>query len=480
MPSLADFERDYWAPDREEVLARMRAEQAPAQPSYQDFEANYWAPDREQVLAQMPGAPGAFYGQGGPGGYWDRGGYYNTGITGGGNYGGGGGGSFNEAALQQAWLGSGGRTPQDLANFFQNNPQLVGGAKLVGSKKDKIQLPDGRVIDAVLAAGAGGQGAQWLVEGGGGGGGVGYSGFERAPNPTPFQYEKFARPGEFTYEDFAAPEKFTGPEWQAPTDVGEWNDPGYNARLAEGQKALERSAAARGTLLTGGTLKDLSQYAQDYAANEYQNVYNRAYQDYTTNYQRQAQEYDRSYQAAVQDYMLGRENAFGNYQTNYQNALDAYRTNFETQFQPWKEGYNQAYQSWAGNFNAANTGFQNELAKEQQRYGQLYGLADLGLRATGQQAQYGSGYAGNLGNIYSGYGQGMGDLITGAGNAAASGKVGSANAWGGLFGNLANMGTMAGLYGLMDTSKGPTAGNDWYANFLKTGGRTGGSQVNAD
>jgi hypothetical protein len=41
----------------------------------------------------------------------------------------------------------------------------------VGSKGDKIRLPDGRVVDAVLAAGAGGQGAQWL-EGGGPGGNV--------------------------------------------------------------------------------------------------------------------------------------------------------------------------------------------------------------------------------------------------------------------------------------------------------------------
>lgn len=56
-------------------------------------------------------------------------------------------------------------------------------------------------------------------------------------------------------------------------------DPGYDFRMAEGQKALERSAAARGGLQSGGTLKALSKYGQNFASNEYQNAYNRFNQD---------------------------------------------------------------------------------------------------------------------------------------------------------------------------------------------------------
>lgn len=52
-------------------------------------------------------------------------------------------------------------------------------------------------------------------------------------------------------------------------------DPGYQFRLNEGMKALERSAAARGGLLSGGAGKALSRYGQDYASGEYQNAYNR-------------------------------------------------------------------------------------------------------------------------------------------------------------------------------------------------------------
>lgn len=52
-------------------------------------------------------------------------------------------------------------------------------------------------------------------------------------------------------------------------------DPGYDFRMQEGMKALERSAASRGSLQGGATLKALSRYNQDFASNEFNNAYNR-------------------------------------------------------------------------------------------------------------------------------------------------------------------------------------------------------------
>ena len=52
-------------------------------------------------------------------------------------------------------------------------------------------------------------------------------------------------------------------------------DPGYGFRMSEGMEALERSAAARGGLLSGTTLKGVQQYGQDMASQEYQNAFNR-------------------------------------------------------------------------------------------------------------------------------------------------------------------------------------------------------------
>lgn len=52
-------------------------------------------------------------------------------------------------------------------------------------------------------------------------------------------------------------------------------DPGYAFRMSEGMKALENSAAARGGLLSGATMKGIQRYGQDMASQEYMNAFNR-------------------------------------------------------------------------------------------------------------------------------------------------------------------------------------------------------------
>ena len=52
-------------------------------------------------------------------------------------------------------------------------------------------------------------------------------------------------------------------------------DPGYSFRMSEGLKALERSAASRGILSSGQTLKDITRFGQDAASQEYQNAFQR-------------------------------------------------------------------------------------------------------------------------------------------------------------------------------------------------------------
>lgn len=60
---------------------------------------------------------------------------------------------------------------------------------------------------------------------------------------------------------------FTQADYQA--------DPGYAFRLSEGQKALDRSAAARGGMISGSALKAAQRYGQDMASQEFGNAYNR-------------------------------------------------------------------------------------------------------------------------------------------------------------------------------------------------------------
>ena len=64
-------------------------------------------------------------------------------------------------------------------------------------------------------------------------------------------------------------------------------DPGYEFRMKEGQKALERSNAAKhGGGMSGGRLKALARYGQDFASNEYANAYNRFNNDRTNRFNR--------------------------------------------------------------------------------------------------------------------------------------------------------------------------------------------------
>jgi type II secretory pathway pseudopilin PulG len=52
-------------------------------------------------------------------------------------------------------------------------------------------------------------------------------------------------------------------------------DPGYAFRMDQGMKALQNSAAAKGLLSSGSTLKGITDYSQGMASQEYGNAYNR-------------------------------------------------------------------------------------------------------------------------------------------------------------------------------------------------------------
>jgi hypothetical protein len=71
------------------------------------------------------------------------------------------------------------------------------------------------------------------------------------------------------------------PLFEAPTFAQATSDPGYEWRLQSGMDALQRSAAAKGVLRTGGTLADLVKFGQNFASNEYANVFNRALAGYS-------------------------------------------------------------------------------------------------------------------------------------------------------------------------------------------------------
>lgn len=137
-------------------------------------------------------------------------------------------------------------------------------------------------------------------------------------NPTP---QPLPGVPQFNAPGYTPPPAFSFPSFQAPSYADAANDPGYQFSLGQGEQALQQSAAARGVINGGGTLKDVLNYGQAAGAQQYGNVFNRALTGWKEN--------------------LG--NAFQTYQTNYQTQnADPYTHAFaaaQAQFAPQITGY---------------------------------------------------------------------------------------------------------------------------------------------
>lgn len=261
--------------------------------------------------------------------------------------------AWDEAAFREGWLSTGGGV-EGLRRYVESGgwgPHV----RIVGSKGDKIQLPDGRVIDAVQGAGAGGLTPQWLVEGAGGGGATDPYGSLIAPFDE-----------EFTFEDF-----------KAPTVDDLKQDAGFQASIDRASDALERSAAARGSLKSGNTLQDISDRTASMTQDSYRDLFGRRLTEYGTQ----------------------RSNAWDNYQNRRS-------LHFQNQDSPFAKLMG--------------------LATLQQNNDQY--MQGLGL----QYAQLGANTIAGGANASNQYG-------TGAANATAAGYAGAGNAYSGLFGGLAQI-----------------------------------------
>ena len=100
-------------------------------------------------------------------------------------------------------------------------------------------------------------------------------------------------------------------------------DPGYGFRFSEGQKALERNAAARGGFMSGAALKAATRFGQEMGSLEFGNAYNRALTSYNTDVARENQLYNR--QAGLAGIGQTATNLVGtagqNYATNVGNLM---------------------------------------------------------------------------------------------------------------------------------------------------------------
>lgn len=195
---------------------------------------------------------------------------------------------------------------------------------------------------------------------------------------TPFSYsgpqaqtltaQQLTAPDRATYNNFDLP-----PGFVAPTAEEAANDPGYQFRLQQGQQALEQSAAAKGLLHTGGTLKGLQDYGQNAASQEYANVYGRRLGEAQTAYNQgfQTNQANNAGNLAVQQANAQQGLAYG--QANNQNTLAFGQANNAAQAQNYGQAantYGMNQQGQAQQYGQqANTYAQN-LAAQNQGYTQ--------------------------------------------------------------------------------------------------------------
>lgn len=110
-------------------------------------------------------------------------------------------------------------------------------------------------------------------------------------------------------------------QFQAPTMADVQATPGYEFRRREGERAIENAAAAGGMTRTGGTMKDLIQYGQNYATGEYDKAYGRALGENQLGYQRAMQSNADQYGRALGEYQMGYGQRGDVYGANMERAM---------------------------------------------------------------------------------------------------------------------------------------------------------------
>jgi hypothetical protein len=176
-------------------------------------------------------------------------------------------------------------------------------------------------------------------------------------------------------------------------------DPGYQFRLSEGQKALDRGASAKRGYLSGAATKGLTRFNQDQASNEYGNAYNRYNQN-------QQNAYSRLKDLSSSGFSAG-------------NNLTDLASNY---------GANTANLQIGQGQNLANGTFMRNQANQQMMN------ANSGLISTGLNAVVGAGMGAMGGGGFSGAGQGFVSGLSGN----PFGSYGGGNAYSAFGGNKYN------------------------------------------
>jgi hypothetical protein len=221
----------------------------------------------------------------------------------------------------------------------------------------------------------------------------------------------------------------TGTYTATPTTLEELQaTPGYQFQLQQGLQSVNNSAAAKGSLMSGRTLKELNNYAQGQASTGFADAWNRGQQAYQNAFARK--------QAQFQQGQQGYADEFNRRQLQYQQGQDALQNAYNRYGQNQNNAYSKLSPLSGQGMQAASAlaGLSTQRAQDLWQNNQNF--------VSGMNNALG-GYADNTGNIA--YGRG-----TATGNANANMGIGIGNAINGL----------AGYFMTNNTGLGGSAGNN--------------------
>lgn len=213
--------------------------------------------------------------------------------------------------------------------------------------------------------------------------------YNAAATPTAFQGDRQTTPTAFQYQQFQAPDAYK------PTTAADLAaDPSYQFRRDQGLGAIQNSAAAKGLLHSGATVKGLNDYAGQSASQEYANVD-----------ARRQQQYQQGFSNALNTNQANNAGNFSAYNANTANQLGVNTENYARGNQENQQGFqnqfavNQANNQGQSAATQANNS--TALAAQNQQFGQASNA--YGLNA--QNTQYNQGLQSQNQQYYAGLGQ---------------------------------------------------------------------------
>lgn len=238
--------------------------------------------------------------------------------------------------------------------------------------------------------------------------------------PAPFEFSR----GEFQYGTYERPE-FQFEE-----------DPGYQFRLAEGEKAINRNRSVRGRLAAPAGEMAIARYSQGLAAQEYANAFNR----YLATTDRDQTQYNVDRAFAYGDYIDDYNREFGEYSDQRNFGYNVYQgeearkaAERAAEAQRFQQQQQMEYADYTNRINLENQRRQNVLNT-------AFQIANLGRGAT----------ASTVGNIGASGNNVMNAISTTTGNIAQQNTAGANAAASGIIN--AGQATAGGYQGIMQSA----------------------------